>query len=319
MSHPSVSFIVPLYNCLPLTKAMLASLRATLPEDLDYEVILVDDGSTDGTRQWLSTLSHPHRIVLNERNLGYGAATNRGAAIAWGEYLCLLNSDLILLPGWLEPMLEAHECLRSRAGIIGNVQLSAQTGALDHAGILINHKGKPEHIRTPLWRIKLANHYKPFRRVPAVTGACVLVLHDLWRELHGYDESFVNGCEDVDLCLRAAVGGQRNLVALGSVVRHHVSPSPGRKRLDEANTYRLTLRWRDALVSLGIRRWCRHHFETHLPEPRDFPDPSLARQVVLYLLRLRRMPPAGAYPGMGGAIDVEIGRWREMLGELPNP
>jgi GT2 family glycosyltransferase len=297
---------------------MLRSLRETLPADLTHEIILVDDGSTDGTREWLAGLEAPFRVILNERNLGYGASNNRGAAIARGELLALLNNDLVLTPGWLQPMIEAHELLRGRTGVVGNVQRNARTGALDHAGIFINYKGKPEHVRTPLWRIRVANRFKRLRRVPAVTGACMLIHHDVWAELGGFDEGYVNGCEDVDFCLRAAAAGYRNLVALRSVVRHHISPSPGRKGRDEENTRRFTLRWRRTLVSLGVRSWCRHHFETYLPEPRDFPDPGLARQVVFYLLRLRPTAPHGAYPGMDAAIGVEIERWNKILG-APNP
>ena len=85
MPHPHLSVIVPLYNCLPLTQAMLRSLRETLPADMTHEIILVDDGSTDGTREWLAGLEAPFRVILNERNLGYGASNNRGAAIARGE------------------------------------------------------------------------------------------------------------------------------------------------------------------------------------------------------------------------------------------
>ena len=74
-----VSFLIPLYNCLPLTQAMLASLQSTLPAGLDHEIILIDDASTDGTRDWLRTLSsgsaHPHiRVLLNDRNLDFAAA-----------------------------------------------------------------------------------------------------------------------------------------------------------------------------------------------------------------------------------------------------
>jgi O-antigen biosynthesis protein len=292
---------------------MAAGLQETLPGGLEYEVILVDDGSTDGTRDWLATLEAPFRVILNERNLGYGGANNRGAAVARGKFLALLNNDLVLSPGWIEPMLDAHARLESRAGVVGNVQLDARTGAVDHAGIFINHKSKPEHDRTPGWKLRLASRFRPLRCMPAVTGACVLVGHDLWRELGGFDEGYVNGCEDVDLCLRAAAAGRRNVVSLRSVVRHHVSTSPGRKGRDEANTYRLTLRWRATLAELGIRSWCRHHFETYLPDPRDFPDPAFTRQVALYLVRLRRTPPPRAYAGMDAAIGVEIERWQKDL------
>jgi GT2 family glycosyltransferase len=79
-----VSFVIPLYNCLPLTKAMLVSLRETVPVGLTHEIILVDDGSTDGTREWLSTLGNNCHAIFNEKNLGFAATCNRGAATALG-------------------------------------------------------------------------------------------------------------------------------------------------------------------------------------------------------------------------------------------
>ena len=307
-----VSFVIPLYNCLPLTQATVASLRATMPKDLTHEIVLVDDGSTDGTREWLASLEAPFRVVLNGRNLGYGAANNRGVAASRYDFLVLLNNDLVLTPGWLEPILDAFPIFRGKTGVVGNVQVDAETGAVDHSGIFINHKGKPEHDRTPVWRQRLRNRFKPHLRVQAVTGACVAIHRDLWRELRGFDERYVNGCEDVDFCLRAAAAGHVNLVALRSVIRHHVSRSPGRKRLDEANTYRFTLRWRDALPALGADSWCRRRFEAFLAEPRDCPSPRLAWQLVLYILRLRRQPPREAAEGMRAATEVEISRWAAM-------
>ena len=62
-----LSVIVPLYNCLPYTQAMLASLRTSLPAGLEHEIILVDDGSTDGSPEWLDEVSESFRIVRNER------------------------------------------------------------------------------------------------------------------------------------------------------------------------------------------------------------------------------------------------------------
>ena len=79
---PRLSVIVPLFNCLALTRAMLDSLRATLPGDVTHEIILVDDGSTDGTREWLGNSpeiqSAPFRVLLNERNLGFAGAASIG-------------------------------------------------------------------------------------------------------------------------------------------------------------------------------------------------------------------------------------------------
>lgn len=309
---PRLSAVVPLYNCLAHTRAMVGSLRATLPAGLAHEIILVDDGSTDGTAEWMAGLGAPFVAVRNPRNLGYAAANNRGAALARGELIVLLNNDLVLTPRWLEPMLEAHRGLGARAGAVGNLQVEAASGRLDHAGIFIDAKGKPAHDRRGAWL--LARALLAVRPAPAVTGACLLLSRELWERLDGFDEGYVNGCEDVDLCLRAAAEGRSNAVALRSVVRHHVSASPGRKARDEANTYRLTLRWRETLARLGLRQWCRRYLQEYAPDPRDYPDPDLAVQSVAYLGRLRRRPPDGALAGMRRSIEVELERWAGMLG-----
>lgn len=309
---PRVSFIIPLYNCLGLTQAMLASLQASLPGDLTHEIIFVDDGSTDGTRAWLATLPPEIQVVLNEKNLGYAAANNRGAAIAHGEFLALLNSDLILSPGWIEPMLEANHRLGAQAGVIGNVQRAVRTGAIDHAGIFFNHKGKPEHLREapPPWWSRLV---APTRVVEAVTGACTLIDASLWRELGGFDEGYANGCEDVDLCFRALAAGRCNVVALSSVVQHHVSASPNRKRRDEENTYRLTRRWQRELVQRSVRSWCRHYYETCSLTPRD-PEYALAWRLWLHAAGFTSVPPPEAVAATTQAIEVELERWRKMFG-----
>jgi len=310
---PLLSVVTPLFNCLPYTQAMVASLQASIPSRVTYEVILVDDGSTDGTREWLATLGPPFRVVLNERNLGFGAATNRGAAIARGRILALLNNDLVLARGWLRPMLRALRSLGRRAGVVGNLQWNAATGELDHAGIVVNLKGKPEHDRRPpRWAERAL---RPVRPVAAATGACLLLRANTWRALGGFDEGYVNGCEDVDLCLRARDRGLRNAVALRSRVRHHISVSPGRKRRDEENTRRLVLRWRGALAELASREWTWVHFLPIVPEPRDFPDNAEALRMAAYLCHLRPAPPPTALAGMGEAIDAELARWREMFSD----
>ncbi len=315
-----VSFVIPLYNCLPLTQAMLASLQSSLPAGLEHEVIFVDDGSTDGTRDWLATLRPPCVVRLNERNLGYAGANNRGAAAARGEYLALLNNDLLLAPGWLEPILAVHRRLGPRAGFVGNIQFNARTGAVDHAGIFINHRGKPEHLTT----LPLARRWRAldaWRPVDAVTGACTVVRRDVFDRLGGFDEGFANGGEDVDFCLRSHAAGHVSAVALRSDVRHHVSASPGRKLRDEQNSRRLTLRWRDELARLAARSsWSEHYLQSQWTSPHDPADNSLARQALAFVLGLRRDPPEAAYAGMQAAIAHELDRWNRLLGPVPgNP
>jgi GT2 family glycosyltransferase len=309
-----VSFIIPLFNCLELTKACVASLQATLPPGLAHEIILIDDGSTDGTREWLATLPPPFRVLLNERNFGYAVANNRAIAVAQGRFLALLNSDLILLPRWLEPMLSAHRRLGRRAGLVGNIQRDANSGVVDHVGIVINRQGKPEHARTP--PALLSRLIFPIRRVPAVTGACLLVERALWQELGGFDEGFINGGEDIDLCYRARASGRVNAVALRSVVRHHISASPGRKRRDEENSYRLVHRWRREFVRSAdeaTRDWCREYLAGILPEPRSA-DYPLARHALLHAAHLKAVPPPEALADLEAQLGREFVRWEELFG-----
>ena len=309
-----VSFVIPLYNNLALTRACVASLQATLPAGLVHEIILVDDGSTDGTRDWLPSLASPFRVVLNERNLGYAVANNRAVALARGDLLSLVNSDLVFLPGWLGPMLHAHRSLGARAGLIGNIQLDARTGVVDHTGIIINSSGKPEHDRTPPTR--LARWLRPVRRVPAITGACLLTERALWEKIGGFDERYVNGGEDVDLCFQARAIGRTNAVAVRSVVRHHISSSIGRKLHDERNSYRLAQRWRHEFVAaaeLATRAWCRDYLEKIGPDPRDA-DPALARHAWFHARGLRRTPPPAAAAALETALDREFARWEKMFG-----
>jgi GT2 family glycosyltransferase len=309
-SAPQLSVVIPLYNCLALAQQMLASLHATLPAGVTHEIILVDDGSTDGTREWAQTLPAPCVVLLNERNLGYAKTNNRGAAVARGEFLALLNDDLVLLPGWLPPMLRALQRHR-RAGIVGNVQLDARSGAVDHAGIIVNLQGKPEHARTlpPAWSRALA----PLRRRPAVTGACLLLRRSLWLQLGGFDEGFVNGGEDVDLCYRARAAGYETFVALNSIVRHHVSSSPGRKQRDEENSFRLLTRWRHEFLAEATRAWCRAWLPSAWARPvsHDFVFTTTA---LAHGLGLIRTPPPEAVAALQAAQAREFERWQRILG-----
>lgn len=302
-----VSFIIPLYNCLPLTQACVTSLQATLPRELGHEIILVDDGSTDGTRAWLQKLGAPFRVVLNERNLGYAAANNHGATLARGQRLFFLNNDLVLLPGWFEPM-DALLRTRPDAGLVGNVQLRTATHAVDHTGVYFNFQGKPVHATSAPPGAWLTGR----RETPALTAACFGIQADVWRNLGGFDDGFVNGCEDIDLCLRARAAGRRNFVSLRSRVLHHVSQSPGRKRHDEANTHRLFVRWRDQIVALAAHDWSREFIARHWDRSHVFDD-ALGRRALAYWLHLLPHPPAAVQAGVQAALDREFARWSALL------
>jgi GT2 family glycosyltransferase len=251
MSAPKVSFLVPLFNHVQQTREMLASLLASLPQDLHFELIFADDASSDGTRKWLSTLSDPRiQIALNERNLGYAKTNNVAAALATGHYLALLNNDLVFAPGWFEPMLRALESPEHHAGIVGNLQYRVLDKGLDHAGVVLTPRGQFDHLREE------PSHGDQAREVYVTTGACMLMRRADFEAVGGFDDVFVNGCEDIDLCLKIRAGGKKIYVAPNSKILHHVSLSRSRSSLqNEKNSHYLYGKWRKEIKLQLTKNW----------------------------------------------------------------
>jgi GT2 family glycosyltransferase len=302
-----ISFVIPLYNCLGLTKACLESLQATVPRGLEHEIVFVDDGSTDGTREWLTSLKSPARVLLNESNLGYAASNNIGARAATGDILGLLNNDLVLMPGWLEPMIAALEGDPS-IGIVGNVQLRVDNGEVDHAGLIVTAQGKISHDRTRPPQGVLLD-------AACVTAACALLPRKRFIESGGFDEAFVNGGEDVDFCLRLRASGYRIVVATASTVRHHVSAARGPTGdRDERNSRLLTQRWRKELIQWGALTWAKEELTARAP---SLWSKSGRRSLALRsFLRGRRKPPEFARLRIESALHREEIRWRHLF-DLP--
>ncbi|WP_068770560.1 glycosyltransferase [Termitidicoccus mucosus] len=271
------------YNRLDLTRLCLLTLENSLAGMIDYEVIIVDDGSTDGTHDWLCTLpSSHHTVILNERNLGYATSNNLGAQIATGDILCLLNNDLTLTAGWYKPMYATLVDI-DRAGIIGNIQLQPATNRIDHAGGCFDLIGLPDH------RLKgrpLSAARGPGRFSTAVTAACCMIRRDLFLSVGGFDERYRNGCEDVDLCLRLGQKGYRHWVDYRSVVYHHVSASPGRKDHDLQNQALFLQRWGHLTSKWGQKDWPGNYLSKHLHNPTRL-NGTKTLDAILRLLRLK--------------------------------
>lgn len=238
-SSPRSSIIIPVFNRVELTRDCITALLRTTAER-DIEVIVVDNGSSDGTAEYLTSLSEPIRVIRNAQNLGFARACNQAARVATCEYLFFLNNDTIPLADWLEPLL-AELDRHPEVGIVGNKLLYAN-GTIQHAGVAFSlPDGVPYHI----YRGVDAHHPAVERRreLRAVTGACMLVRRSLFESLGGFDEGYQNGFEDVDLCLRAGDSGVKVVYQPRSVVVHLEEQSDGRKDHDEENLVRLLRSW----------------------------------------------------------------------------
>ena len=240
---PCVSIVIPVFNRLDLTKQCLDAIRATTPEPT-YEVIVVDNASTDGTAEFLRAEQASGRVrcVINPENAGFGGACNQGAELARGEFLLLLNNDTIPQPGWLAALVETMG--DPTVGIAGS-RLLYPTGLVQHAGIVWNARRHLDHVH------RGAPGDAPAVLVPrdfaAVTGACLIIRREVFFAIGAFDRAYHMYVEDVDLCFRAWEAGLRVTYCPSSVVIH----------LENASV--TDLAWRDRNVEAGWqileRRW----------------------------------------------------------------
>ena len=218
---PAATIVIPVFNRVDLTRQCLAALETSTPAHL-YEVVVVDNGSTDDTAAFLrrARAAGVLRAVFPGENLGFGKACNLGASLARGGSVVLLNNDTIPGPGWLEALLEVAE--DETVGIVGS-RLLYPDGRLQHAGIALNAQGLPFHIH----RHEPAEFGPALvqRDHPAVTGASMLLRREVYERLGGFDEAFRMYVEDVDLCLRAWEAGLRVVYCPKSLLVHLESAS----------------------------------------------------------------------------------------------
>ncbi len=242
-----ISFIIPVYNHIELTLQCLSTLQETV-SNVDYEIIIVDDCSDAETAQKLRSLEKGNiRVLRNQENYGYARSNNIGAKKAKGTYIFLLNNDLEFPKKWINPMLSG---LRKRkVGIVGNVQINAATGEIDHSGFLFDGKGTLRHKKT-------RNLKRKFTLFHAVTGACLAIRKELFNQLGGLDEKYENGCEDIDLCFKAKELGWKTIVANESTITHHVSSTRGINNLrNERNMRLFQNKWRTQISTTMVKAW----------------------------------------------------------------
>ena len=247
---PLVSIVIPVFGKLPLTIQCLASLYETCRARSDIEVIVVDDGSADGSTDTLRLLSGI-KLLINKKNVGYVGSCNKGANRASGEFLVFLNNDTILLDGWLEELLATIQ-KHDGVGIVG-CQLVYPDGVLQEAGgnvnksltaNLIGRFGNPHHPD---------NSY--LRQVDYCSGAALLIRKAVFAQVGMFDERFAPGYyEDVDLAFKIRQMGLATMYQPMSKVVHLEgkssgrSPNHGMKRFQEINHEKFVNKWRESEV-----------------------------------------------------------------------
>jgi GT2 family glycosyltransferase/glycosyltransferase involved in cell wall biosynthesis/Tfp pilus assembly protein PilF len=246
---PRVTIVVPVFNGAALTEKCLYGIAGNTgegPQTPEYEVVVVDNGSEDWTMYLLHAMEGDIRVMSNDRNLGFARACNQGTAESQADYLLFLNNDTVPHQDWLAPMVAVADA-DPQVGIVG-ARLLYPDGTVQHAGLhLVN--GIPDHqFRGVAGDDPQVLQY---RDLDMVTGACLLIRRDLFEALGGFDAQFLNGVEDVDLCLRARDRGFRVVYCPDAVVDHHEAQSEGRFDHVQANVERFLSRWQGRFDATG--------------------------------------------------------------------
>ena len=213
--RPRASIVIPVFNQFAHTLACLRAIAAHPPQTA-FEVIVVDDGSSDETGAALRQVAglHYHRRAENG---GFIAACNDGASLALGEYLVFLNNDTVPQPGWLDVLVDTFDA-HPGTGVVG-AQLLYPDGRLQEAGGIVRQDGSAEKLGR-----HRAAHEPAFafvRRVDYCSGAALAIPNPLFHALGGFDTHFAPAFyEDTDLCMKVQERGMQVLVQPGARVVH---------------------------------------------------------------------------------------------------
>lgn len=246
---PQVSIVVPVYNHLDDTKRCLQAVTA-LGSARHFELIVVDDGSTDGTTDWLSRQSvlRMHRMPQNS---GFVDACNAGGALARGQYLVFLNNDTEVLAGWLDVLIDTLET-SPQCGFVG-ARLIYPDGRLQEAGGIVFsdgsacNYGRGDNPTNPA--------YTFLREVDYCSGACIALPTALFHSVGGFDRRYAPAYyEDTDLAFAVRDAGYQVIYQPRAQVLHFegrtagVDPDRGVKQYQKVNQQKFVDKWRATLA-----------------------------------------------------------------------
>lgn len=226
MSTPLVSIILVTWN----SKSHLAHCLSLLSKQTfqDFEIIIIDNGSTDGAVDGIHKQFLDLAITVEKRetNLGFAAANNIGARLARGKWIALLNADAYPEPDWLENLLRAAE-KKPEFTAFSSRQLQV------HAPHLLDGAGDAYHISGLAWRnsynLPADHNGLEEREIFSPCAAAAMYLREEFLAIGGFDEDYFSYFEDVDLGFRLRLNGAKCLYVHDAVVHHVGSASTGKR------------------------------------------------------------------------------------------
>lgn len=233
-AEPKASIVIPVYNQAPHTLACLRAIAA-FPPQANCEIIVVDDGSSDETRQWMPQIEGL-RYHCRTMNGGFIAACNEGAAQARGEYLVFLNNDTIPQPGWLDALLATFET-HANVGLVG-AKLIYPDGRLQEAGGLVFSDGSAWNYG----RFESPDdpRFNYVRDADYCSGAAIAIPRVLFASLGGFDPRYTPAYyEDTDLAFAVRAAGKRVLYQPAASIVHMEGVTAGTDTSEGIKAYQV--------------------------------------------------------------------------------
>lgn len=222
MPLPRVSVVIVTWNALPLLQQCLPSVVATDYPDL--EIVLADNASADGSADWVEAAFPQVKVVRHPENWHFCRGNNEALPHTTGAYVCLLNNDVEVPPGWLRPLVAAMEAAPDVAALQPKLLQHAERNRFEYAGAA---GGFLDRFAYPFTRGRLFStmerdegQYDEARDVFWATGACLLLRREALDEVGLLDERFVMHMEEIDLCWRLWRAGWRVRAEPASTVYH---------------------------------------------------------------------------------------------------
>lgn len=251
LDNPRISIIIPIRDRVDLLRKCIDSILAKTTYN-NYELLIVDNCSREKeTRDYLADLKNNNqniRIIDFPEEFNFSKINNTAAGFATGEHFLFLNNDIeIITPDWIEALLEQSQ--RTDVCCVGG-KLLYPDETIQHVGVVIGLCGPAEHVYKfyDSHDIGYMGNFTSIRNYSAVTGACMMIKKRTFNEIGGFDEKFVIGFGDTDLCLRGLEKGYLNVFTPFAELYHWESATRG-KSYDVDNhpndTARFCERWQN--------------------------------------------------------------------------